>query len=318
MTTRSMRTASTALARSRHRGQAAVDRGRSGCARRACQAAGSPLRSSASSRRSGCRRRCQPRRRRRRQGAVRELRPLARASAAAAAAELSTPIRRRRPPAPGRTGDAGLARAALAVGFEEPRSEAGRGRSGDGAPISANTVRQAAHGRAGLLAPSERKADEGSHHPDRMRSSSASDAKVVAAQSKGEPVVSVDTKKKELVGTQERRLRLPPAAEPVRVNVHRFRRPGLARRCRRRLRRGGRRGLRQCRHHRETRAEFADATIRTWVERRSVRAEPLSRDLSDADPSRPTARRADTCARAAARGRAKPPTRRLQLARPPR
>ena len=45
-----------------------------------------------------------------------------------------------------------------------------------------------------------RKTHEGTSHPDRDAQFEHINAKVVAAQAKGEPVISVDTKKKELVG----------------------------------------------------------------------------------------------------------------------
>lgn len=45
-----------------------------------------------------------------------------------------------------------------------------------------------------------RKADEGSKHPDRKAQFEHISATVTAAQAAGQPVISVDTKKKELVG----------------------------------------------------------------------------------------------------------------------
>ena len=45
-----------------------------------------------------------------------------------------------------------------------------------------------------------RKTDEGSRHPDRNAQFEYINAKVEAAQAAGQPVISVDTKKKELVG----------------------------------------------------------------------------------------------------------------------
>ena len=45
-----------------------------------------------------------------------------------------------------------------------------------------------------------RKADEGARHPDRNAQFEYINAKVKAAQAAGQPVISVDTKKKELVG----------------------------------------------------------------------------------------------------------------------
>src|SRR5688572_15149537 len=105
----------------------------------------------------------------------------------------------RRPQAAGRAGDAGLARAAAAVGVEVPR-EAGRALKEMGHRISANTVGKLLTDALGFSRQVNRKADEGSHHPDRNAQFEHINAKVVAAQAKGEPVISVDTKKKELVG----------------------------------------------------------------------------------------------------------------------
>jgi hypothetical protein len=68
-----------------------------------------------------------------------------------------------------------------------------------------------------------RKADEGSHHPDRNAQFEHINAKVVAAQAKGEPVISVDTKKKELVGNfKNGGSDYRPQGQPARVNVHDF------------------------------------------------------------------------------------------------
>jgi hypothetical protein len=68
-----------------------------------------------------------------------------------------------------------------------------------------------------------RKADEGSHHPDRDAQFEHINAKVIAAQAAGQPVVSVDTKKKELVGNfKNGGSDYRPKGEPLRVNVHDF------------------------------------------------------------------------------------------------
>ena len=89
--------------------------------------------------------------------------------------------------------------------------------------ISANTVGKLLTDVLGFSRQVNRKADEGSHHPDRNAQFEHINAKVVAAQAKGEPVISVDTKKKELIGNYKnggsdyRR-----KGEPLRVNVHDF------------------------------------------------------------------------------------------------
>ena len=68
-----------------------------------------------------------------------------------------------------------------------------------------------------------RKADEGSKHPDRNAQFEYINAKVFAAQAQQQPVISVDTKKKELIGNFKNGgsdLRLK--GDPRRVNVHDF------------------------------------------------------------------------------------------------
>src|SRR5512145_617132 len=92
-----------------------------------------------------------------------------------------------------------------------------------GHTISANTVGKLLTDVLGFSRQVNRKADEGSHHPDRNAQFEHINAKVVAAQTKGEPVVSVDTKKKELVGNYKNAgSDYRPQGQPVRVNVHDF------------------------------------------------------------------------------------------------
>ena len=68
-----------------------------------------------------------------------------------------------------------------------------------------------------------RKADEGSKHPDRNAQFEHINAKVLAAQAAGQPVVSVDTKKKELVGEfKNGGSDYRPKGGPRRVKVHDF------------------------------------------------------------------------------------------------
>ncbi len=55
--------------------------------------------------------------------------------------------------------------------------------------------------RLGFSRQHNRKAEEGSRQPDRDAQFAHINAKVLAAQAAGGPVISVDTKKKELVGT---------------------------------------------------------------------------------------------------------------------
>ena len=91
-----------------------------------------------------------------------------------------------------------------------------------GHPISADTVR-AELTKLGFSRQSNRKADEGSKHPDRNAQFEYINAKVVAAQAKQQPVISVDTKKKELVGNfKNGGTDYRPKGNPRRVNVHDF------------------------------------------------------------------------------------------------
>jgi hypothetical protein len=92
-----------------------------------------------------------------------------------------------------------------------------------GHTISANTVGKLLTDVLGFSRQVNRKADEGSHHPDRNAQFEHINAKVVAAQAKGEPVVSVDTKKKELIGNfKNGGSDYRPQGQPARVNVHDF------------------------------------------------------------------------------------------------
>ncbi len=80
----------------------------------------------------------------------------------------------------------------------------------------------------GYSCQANRKTREGTSHPDRDAQFAHINATVRAAMAAGEPAVSVDTKKKELVGdfrTPGRELR--PKGRPEPVRVHDFEPPGL-------------------------------------------------------------------------------------------
>lgn len=77
--------------------------------------------------------------------------------------------------------------------------------------------------RLGYSRQLNRKSDEGSKHPDRNAQFEHIKAKAIAAQAAGQPVISVDTKKKELIGNyksggSDHR----PKGDPRRVKVHDF------------------------------------------------------------------------------------------------
>jgi Rhodopirellula transposase DDE domain len=91
-----------------------------------------------------------------------------------------------------------------------------------GHAISADTVKKEL-GKLGFSRQFNRKADEGSKHPDRNAQFEHINAKVIAAQAAGQPVISVDTKKKELVGNYKNGgSDYRPKGQPARVKVHDF------------------------------------------------------------------------------------------------
>ncbi|MEI4234193.1 ISAzo13 family transposase [Roseovarius sp. D22-M7] len=91
-----------------------------------------------------------------------------------------------------------------------------------GHAISPNSVRKLLV-RLGFSRQVNRKADEGAKHPDRDAQFEHINTRVIAAQAAGEPVISVDTKKKELVGAfRNGGSDYRPRGEPQRVKVHDF------------------------------------------------------------------------------------------------
>jgi hypothetical protein len=91
-----------------------------------------------------------------------------------------------------------------------------------GHPISADTVRKELV-KLGFSRQSNRKANEGSKHPDRNAQFEYINAKVIVAQAQQQPVISVDTKKKELIGNfKNGGTDYRPKGNPQRVNVHDF------------------------------------------------------------------------------------------------
>ena len=72
-----------------------------------------------------------------------------------------------------------------------------------GHPISADTVRKELV-KLGFSRQVNRKSHEGSNHPDRNAQFEHINAEVVAAQAAGQPVISVDTKKKGVLQRHER------------------------------------------------------------------------------------------------------------------
>ena len=92
-----------------------------------------------------------------------------------------------------------------------------------GHAISANTVGKLLADELEFSRQGNRKADEGSKHPDRNAQFEHINTKVVAAHWAGQPVISVDTKKKELVGNYKNGgTDYRPKGCPQRVKVHDF------------------------------------------------------------------------------------------------
>src|SRR6202008_1257768 len=91
-----------------------------------------------------------------------------------------------------------------------------------GHEISASTVKSL-FPPLGYSRQSNRKADEGSKHPDRNAQFEHINAKAIAAQAAGQPVISVDTKKKELIGNYKNGgTDYRPKGDPRRVKGHDF------------------------------------------------------------------------------------------------
>jgi hypothetical protein len=96
-----------------------------------------------------------------------------------------------------------------------------------GHPISARAVAQLLN-EAGYSLQGNRKTLEGTAHPDRNAQFEHINVKVKRFQQRGQPVISVDTKKKELVGPYKNNGReWQRKGEPERVDVHDFPDPEL-------------------------------------------------------------------------------------------
>ena len=127
-----------------------------------------------------------------------------------------------------------------------------------------------------------RKTKEGGRHPDRDAQFEHINAQVEALQAAGQPVISVDTKKKELIGEfQERRQRLSAARPPDRSQCARLRRQGTRQgHSLRRLRHRRQRGWVSVGIDHDT-AEFAVNAIRRWLASDGMRALPDMRSAHD-------------------------------------
>lgn len=91
-----------------------------------------------------------------------------------------------------------------------------------GHPVSESTVRRLLHA-AGYSLQGNHKTREGTAHPDRNAQFEHINAMVATFQERSQPVISVDTKKKELVGDFKNAGReWQPQGEPEEVRVHDF------------------------------------------------------------------------------------------------
>jgi Rhodopirellula transposase DDE domain len=147
-----------------------------------------------------------------------------------------------------------------------------------GHKISANTVSKLLTDVLGFSRQVNRKAEEGACHPDRNAQFEHINGKVVAAQAAGEPVISVDTKKKELIGNfKNGGCDYRPKGEPLRVNVHDF--------ADKELGKAVPYGVYDVAANEAfvgvgITAEFAVATIRTWIERMGRQRYPKMSELT--------------------------------------
>jgi hypothetical protein len=93
----------------------------------------------------------------------------------------------------------------------------------NGHDVSPNTVVKLLTEKLEYSRQVNRKTHEGTRHPDRNAQFEHINTEVVAAQAAGQPVISVDTKKKELIGNfKNGGSDYRPKGDPHRVNVHDF------------------------------------------------------------------------------------------------
>jgi hypothetical protein len=94
--------------------------------------------------------------------------------------------------------------------------------TGQGHPVCPRSI-AALLRQAGYSLQANRKTREGANHPDRNAQFEYISSQVTALQRRGQPVISVDTKKKELVGDFKNHGReWQPAGQPEEVRVHDF------------------------------------------------------------------------------------------------
>ena len=152
--------------------------------------------------------------------------------------------------------------------------------TGMGHAISPNSVRKLLC-ELGFSRQANRKAEEGSNHPDRNAQFDYINAEVVAAQAANQPVISVDTKKKELVGNYRNGgTDYRPKGDPNRVKVHDFEDKNLGKVAPYGVYDiAANSGWVSVGITHDT-AEFAVSAIRTWLEKMGRRRYPKAQELT--------------------------------------
>ena len=150
-----------------------------------------------------------------------------------------------------------------------------------GHEVSANTVARLLEEKLECSRQCDRKTHEGANHPDRNAQFEHINAKVVTARSAGQPVISVDTKKKELVGNfKNGGSDYRPRGDPRRVKARDFEDKALGKVAPCGVYDvGANAGWVSLGITGDT-SEFAVNSIRTWIERIGARRYPQMRELT--------------------------------------
>ena len=150
-----------------------------------------------------------------------------------------------------------------------------------GHEVSPNTVAKLLEEKLEYSRQFNRKTHEGANHPDRNAQFEHINTNVVAAQAAGQPVISVDTKKKELVGNfKNGGSDYRPKGDPHRVKVHDFEDKALGKVVPYGVYDvGANAGWVSLGITSDT-AEFAVNAIRTWIERIGRQRYPQMHELT--------------------------------------
>jgi hypothetical protein len=150
-----------------------------------------------------------------------------------------------------------------------------------GHEVSPNTVSKLLKTKLEYSRQVNRKTHEGASHPDRNAQFEHINAKVIAAETAGQPVISVDTKKKELIGNYKNGgSDYRPKGSPAHVKVHDFEDKELGQVAPYGVYDvAANEGWVSVGITSDT-AEFAAASIRTWLERMGRKRYPGMRELT--------------------------------------